>query len=345
MIVQPIEDANKRVIQSLPDADVLEEQLSGYPDGLRKIVVNPKQSSLFIPRREVVTSYPDELILLILGIKGPGYLCDEIARDEDPSFVEAALKQDILSFMPAEDFEGKRILDFGCGAGASTMILNRMLKGADIHGVELDARLLSVAKARAVHYGSDPGQLLLAPNGRTLPANLGTFDAVVLSAVWEHLLPMERPAVLKQIWSVLRPGGCLFLNQTPNRFSPIEGHTTGLPLINYLPDRLAHAAVVRFSKRTNRDTKWETLLRRGIRGGTTAEILEIIRGTCLGTPSLMSPIASSGDKDVIDLWYKSSASARLPILKRGIWASLKIVKMTTGAEILPWLTLAIRKEK
>ena len=99
-------------------------------------------------------------------------------------------------------FRGKRVLDFGCGSGASTMVLNRILGGAEICGVELDANLLRIAKARAHHYGLPGERLLLSPDGLTLPTGLGTFDVVVLSAVWEHLLPLERPAVLKQIWSI-----------------------------------------------------------------------------------------------------------------------------------------------
>jgi len=340
---QQFGSAEKQVIHTLPDADVRVEPCDGE-NKLHKITVTAKSPSLFISRRQVVTSYPEELILLILGIKGPGYLCDEIARDEDPAYVATSLKQDILSFVPAEDFRGKRILDFGCGSGASTMILNRMLNGAEIHGVELDPKLLSIARARATHYGTDPERLRLAPDGNTLPGNLGTFDTVVLSAVWEHLLPMERPAVLKQIWSVLRPGGYLFLNQTPNRFSPLESHTTGLPLINFLPDRFAHKAAVRFSRRTKPDTTWQTLLRQGIRGGTKNEVLELIRRACSGVPVLLNPTAASGDKDMIDLWYRTSAGSRMPVLKRSMWAMLKLMQMTTGAEFVPWLTLAIRKE-
>jgi hypothetical protein len=99
---------------------------------------------------------------------------------------------------------------------------------------------------------------------------------VVLSAVWEHLLPSERPEVLKQIWSLLRPGGFFFLNQTPHRFTPVETHTTGLPLINYLPDRLALSFARKFSKRVDRHETWDALLRKGIRRGTENEVAGII---------------------------------------------------------------------
>jgi SAM-dependent methyltransferase len=291
----------------------------------------------------VVTRYPDDLILLILDVKGPGNLCDEIAREEDPEYVQSSLELYMLSFLPAKDFVGKRVLDFGCGSGASTMVLNRMLPGAEIHGVELDANLLRIAKARARHYGLPGDRLKLSPDGVTLPTGLGMFDVVVLSAVWEHLLPSERPAVLKQIWSVLRPGGQFFLNQTPHRFMPVETHTTGLPMINYLPDRVTLSAARRFSKRVQPDDTWASLLRRGIRGGSTGEVLGMIVHTCGGRPILIEPRISTGLRDRIDLWYQASAGSRLAVLKWWMRLFMKGVKAVTGAEVVPELALAIRK--
>jgi hypothetical protein len=40
--------------------------------------------------------YPHELIEHVLRVKGPGSLCDELRRDEDPSYVEADLRDGIL---------------------------------------------------------------------------------------------------------------------------------------------------------------------------------------------------------------------------------------------------------
>ena len=89
----------------------------------------------------------------IFSVKKASYLCDEIAREEDPSYVTASLESGLYAFFRPEQFRGKRVLDFDCGSGASTMVLNRLLKGAEMYGVELDTRLLQIAKARAVHYG------------------------------------------------------------------------------------------------------------------------------------------------------------------------------------------------
>jgi SAM-dependent methyltransferase len=214
------------------------------------------------------------------------------------------------------------------------------LPGCEVLGVELQERLLQVARLRAEHYGLPATRFLRSPSGDALPEGIGSFDFVLFSAVFEHLLPAERRAVLPLIWRQLRPGGVLFLNQTPYRYSPIEVHTTsGMPLINYLPDRMTLEIVRRFSRRYAGEVSWERLLRDGIRGGTVPEVLGILAQN--GHPVLLAPRGEVGDR--IDLWYQG-LSARHRWLKLTIWASLKLVKAVTGKVMAPSLALAVRKE-
>ena len=87
----------------------------------------------------------------------------------------------------------KKILDFGCGAGASTMILNRFFPEADeIIGVEIEERLVSVCKARNNFYNTKNVKFIISPSPTELPNNIEKFDLIVLSAVFEHMLPNER---------------------------------------------------------------------------------------------------------------------------------------------------------
>ena len=140
-------------------------------------------------------------------MKGPSYVCNEIARDEDPSYVEFELKTDLLAYFAPEEFAGRRILDFGCGSGASTMILHRLFPSAEIIGVELDPDLLAIARKRAEHYSFPQANLVQSPAGTDLPSDLGEFDFVIMSAVVEHLLPKERAVVLPKLWNLIRDGG------------------------------------------------------------------------------------------------------------------------------------------
>lgn len=312
-------------------------RVESLPDGKFRISIEPKPG-YFIARRAWDTSYPMALIQEIHSTKGL-YLCDEIMREEDPRYVEHFLRHEVLGYVDLADFAGKRVLDFGCGSGASTMVLGRILPPCEIVGVELDEKLLSIARLRAEHFGRRQVRFLQSPSGDSLPDGLGLFDHVMFSAVFEHLLPHERCAALPLIWRHMKPGGILFLNQTPYRYSPIEMHTTGLPCINYLPDSLALRAARRWSKRVRPDEDWETLLREGIRGATVREILGII-ATC-GAPALLEPKASVGDR--IDLWY-GQLSGRQAWLKKTVWASLRALKAVTGQVVTPSLALAIRKD-
>lgn len=175
-----------------------------------------------------------------------------------------------------------------------------------------------------------------SPSGESVPEGLGEFDYVLLSAVFEHLLPQERRTVLPKIWACLKPGGVLFLNQTPQRWCPVEMHTTGLALINYLPDGLAYRAAHRFSRRVHPEDDWQTLLRDGIRGATVREVLGILPGAA----ELLAPLPGTGDR--IDLWHRK-LSPRYRLLKRSAWLALKLLKPLGGEDFVPELCLAIRK--
>lgn len=319
----------------LPEAVV---HISDDDGETRLVEVEPRDPAFFIEVASWRTRYPDRLLEEILAAKGPAYLCDELKRDEDPGYVEANLRNDILSYVRADELAGRRLLDFGCGAGASTAILGRMFPETRIVGVELVPAFARLAQARADHYSLGNVDIQISPAPESLPAGIGSFDYVLLSAVWEHLLPRERPVVLELLWRALRAGGTLFLEQTPYRWSPVEAHTTGLPLLNYLPDGAALHAARRLSPRIERDATWESLLRAGVRGGGEREILRLLPG---GSAQLLQPTEVGRDR--IDLWYRTSAATGRSHLKRAVWAALKAVKGATGAVVLPRVALAIRK--
>ncbi len=310
------------------------------PDGRRRVLIHPNPGA-FVSRREYVTAYPLELIKRILQAKSPGYLCDEIARDEDPNYVELFLRYSLLGYLPAEEFRGARILDFGSGSGASTVILGRMFPDTEIVGVELEPDLIIIAEMRAEYYALSNLVFLASPDPESLPNDLGRFNFINLGAVYEHLLPEERPRLLPKLWSVLEIGGVIFVNQLPYRFYPIEAHTTGLPLINFLPDRLAYVAARRFSPRIKADATWSRLLRDGIRGGTARSVRrDLLSGG--GDARSLNP-TMMGLRDHADLWYGYSSQARSHPMKRLMRTSFRAMSRATGNPVAPGLSLAFEK--
>jgi 2-polyprenyl-3-methyl-5-hydroxy-6-metoxy-1,4-benzoquinol methylase len=332
-------EANTSTIRCA-EGEISIQQLGG---GRRRIELRPADSNLYIPRRKVETSYPDEMLLDCLEISGFCWLCDEIARDEDSASVNKALSLAVFGFVPKERFAGRRLLDLGCGSGSSSVVLARALPDTEIVGVELNARLLKLAQARVAHYGLRNVRFEASPCGTRLPEDIGTFDFIVFSAVYEHLLPRERVELMPHVWAGLRLGGVLFVNQTPHRYFPIDTHSSGLPLVNYLPNRLAHWAVMRFSRRgtINRSPVWEEHLRGGLRGATEREIVRTLTQGSDGRAVLLNPCIA-GLKDRVDLWFRG-LSPRHASAKQVLRLVLKTVYKLTGSVVTPNLAVAIQK--
>ncbi|MHC4587305.1 MAG: class I SAM-dependent methyltransferase [Planctomycetota bacterium] len=327
----------------------VEIKIVELPEGKRKIIIGSAKRWISEKDKCIETHYPIELIQTILSVKGPYTLNDEIRREEDPLYTRACLENDIKAYVHETDFKNKRILDFGCGAGASSIILARMFPEAEIVGIDLSDQLVSLAQARKQYYQYDNLSFLCSPDSKRLPENLGKFDYVILSAVFEHLLPDERETVLQQIWSILTPDGILFINQTPYRYFPFEGHTTHLFFISYLPDKLAHYCACKFSKRIRKEETWNQLLRQGIRGGHPMEIGRILKKAETDfRPFFLKP-CYLGFRDRIDIWYSGYAVCiadkypKVKNIQQILKYVAKLIYFLSGIVFLPTVSVAIKK--
>ena len=95
---------------------------------------------------------------------------------------------------------GERVLDVGCGTGA-TMTFLRDHCGAAVIGVDFSPILLSTARTE------NPGLTVIQADAMTLPLKPETFGAVFAECVCS-LLP-DAEAALNGFYRVLRPGGYL----------------------------------------------------------------------------------------------------------------------------------------
>jgi hypothetical protein len=87
------------------------------------------------------------------------------------------------------------------------------------------------------------------------------------------------------------------------------------------------------------DASWNELLRSGIRGGTTEEIMRILHregaSAKLLRPSLL------GVRNDIDLWHRVSGDLRHRRIKRLMKTVFKMIRAGTGYTFAPSLSLAI----
>jgi SAM-dependent methyltransferase len=267
-------------------------------------------------------------------------LQDLLSRLDPKGQVARILTTQIRAYVDPESLAGARLLDFGCGVGASSLALARFLPHTEIVGVELNAEKVRIGTLLKSQDGFTNLCFLASPAGDRLPAAIGTFDIIMLSAVYEHLLPEERPVVMPLLWAALRPGGIIFINQTPHRWFPKEHHTTNLWGVNYLPDRLA-CTMARFSARDVRDDDWPTLLRKGIRGGTEPSIVSELTSGRTHEARILQP---THFRDRTEHWLQHT-SERYRWIKRALAIGFRLSDRMFGTIPATHVNVAIQKAR
>lgn len=119
-----------------------------------------------------------------------------------PSAIARLLEQAQLA-------KGQRVLDLGCGTGATTLAAKRACPGIEIVGLDPDAKALARARAKAQREGLSLE--FQQGFGDSLPFPDAHFDRVLSSFMFHHLESEQKPAVLRELARVLRPGGRLHL--------------------------------------------------------------------------------------------------------------------------------------
>lgn len=123
----------------------------------------------------------------------------------------------ILPFIAKLLKKDEKVLDIGCGNGALSFFAAK--KGCKVLGVDISKKAI---------LGCRLNTKILGLNGLTFQSKsfdqltvkeIGRFDLVICSEVLEHL--QKDLQVLRKIYSLLKPGGTLFLS-TPSVNSPIH---------------------------------------------------------------------------------------------------------------------------
>jgi len=126
---------------------------------------------------------------------------------------------------------GRRVLDCGCGMGATTVCLAR--RGATVVSFDIDPRAIEIARMRVAEHDLDARveRFVRSDGIESVADEIGRFDVVLMNGVVEHVpksIPGLRRRVLRSAFDRVRPGGFLYVSDTPNRLVPYDSHTTGL---------------------------------------------------------------------------------------------------------------------
>ena len=188
---------------------------------------------------EWVTRYSERVIRLLIERKGlrraPLYFAFKETRG--PHFLDP-----LFRYLRARRAGGLRVLEVGCSFGHMTEYLAEQPEVLSISTFDTDPTFVLITRAKVeelhLHVVREVLQLDQAATCR-LPWPDAAFDLVLAIGVVEHLPVRHRREQVDEYYRVLAPGGHIAVLDTPNRWFPLETHSVGLPLVQWLPPRLA----------------------------------------------------------------------------------------------------------
>ncbi|MCL5291940.1 MAG: class I SAM-dependent methyltransferase [Actinobacteria bacterium] len=124
----------------------------------------------------------------------------------------------------------RRVLDFGCGTGATTVALAQYSR--HVCAFDVDEESVEVCRRRLREHGLESvAELYFADDLDEVKDSMGSFDLILVNGVLEHI-PLTktglRGKVVRSLFNMLKRPGYLFITETPNRLWPFDFHSTQL---------------------------------------------------------------------------------------------------------------------
>ena len=145
---------------------------------------------------------------------------------------EDQFKSDLIRL--AQIKPGMRVLDLGCGTATLTIKIKQAFPGAEVVGLDGDARVLEIGRAKAQKAGVN----IILDQGMSfdLPYPDRSFDRVLSSLVFHHLTTHNKQRTMAEVLRILQPGGEL------HRADFGKPNTLGARLISLFMARLEEAS-------------------------------------------------------------------------------------------------------
>ncbi|PWH06988.1 ubiquinone biosynthesis methyltransferase UbiE [Brachybacterium endophyticum] len=111
----------------------------------------------------------------------------------------------------ARDARPQRVLDLGCGTGASTAAILRAAPWASVRGVDASAGMVERARAKQWPPGQVEFAQGMAGDAEVMAGEEGErpYDACLAAYLLRNVPPHDRTAVLRSVGEQLREGGAL----------------------------------------------------------------------------------------------------------------------------------------
>ena len=109
-------------------------------------------------------------------------------------------------------------MDLGCGDGNSCYYFSKHFPGVALEGIDISEASVAVAAARGIAHAQ-----FKAYNGAHIPYPDNSFDLCLIATVLHHIPHAAHPALLKEVYRVLKPGGKIYIFEH-NPYNPVTRH-------------------------------------------------------------------------------------------------------------------------
>src|SRR5258705_791262 len=148
----------------------------------------------------------------------------------------------LFAFLRGRGARDLSVLEVGSSFGHITEYLAEQPEVERVSSFDTDPDFVAMLRAKVEDLGLDKVvdvRQLGNDETRRLPYADAAFDLVLAIGVVEHLPPRNRRAQVDEYYRLLRRGRHIAILDTPNRAFPLETHSVGLPLVQWLPAPLA----------------------------------------------------------------------------------------------------------
>jgi SAM-dependent methyltransferase len=196
---------------------------------------------LTVGGREYSTAYSARVVRMLVERKGPARAPQYFSFKETRGRL---FLDPLFAYLRGRGARDLSVLEVGCSFGHITEYLAAHPDVRDITTFDPDPAFAAIVRLKVDEMRLSrvrEVRLLSNEETRRLPYPDRMFDLVLVLGIVEHLPVRGRRKIVDEYYRVLAPGGHIAILDTPNRFFPLETHSVGLPLIQWLPAPMAFA--------------------------------------------------------------------------------------------------------